>query len=349
MTWNGRRVNHLRVLALVRDGHVPPMSLEGVPESELDLWKAEFDVCDTLRHRGHEVMPVGVYDDLAPIRESLAEFQPDITFMLLEEFHGVVTYDFAVISYLELMQQAYTGCNPRGLLLSKDKALTKKLLSYHRIPTPKFAVFPPSRKIRRPRKLSFPLFVKSATEDASYGIAQASIVHSDEMLEQRIRFIHEKTDDDAIVEQYIDGRELYVGVIGNQRLQTFPPWEMDFGKLPEEVARIATHQVKWNRKYQEKHGITTHAASDLDDTAQARISKLCKRVYRALGMTGYARMDLRLNEQGDIHVIEANANPNIEYGEDFAESAEMAGIDYESLLEKILRLGLRYRAAWMVS
>lgn len=340
-------MNRLRVLALVRAGHVPPESLEGVPETELDVWKAEFDVCDTLRHLGHEVLPVGVYDDLAPIREALLEFRPDITFMLLEEFHGVVTYDFAVISYLELMQQPYTGCNPRGLLLSKDKAITKKLLSYHRIPTPRFAVFSPGRKIRRPRKLPFPLFVKSAIEDASFGISQASIVHTDQALEERIRFIHEKTQENAIVEQYIDGREFYVGVIGNQRLQTFTPWEMDFGKLPDDVARIATRQVKWNRRYQDRHGITTHAADDLDDALQARISRICKRVYRALEMSGYARMDLRLGENGEIHVLEANANPNIEYGEDFAESAEVAGIDYESLLEKILSLGLRYRAAWM--
>ncbi len=340
-------MNRLRVLALVREGHVPPDSLEGVPESELDAWKAEFDVCDTLRHLGHEVLPVGVYDDLAPIREALLEFQPDITFMLLEEFHGVVTYDFAVISYLELMQQPYTGCNPRGLLLSKDKAITKKLLSYHRIPTPRFAVFPPARKIRRPRKLPFPLFVKSAIEDASFGISQASIVHTDEALEERIRFIHEKTQENVIVEQYIDGREFYVGVIGNQRLQTFMPWEMDFGKLPDDVARIATRQVKWNRRYQDRHGITTRAADDLEPALQARISRICKRVYRALEMSGYARMDLRLSDNGDIHVLEANANPNIEYGEDFAESAEVAGIDYESLLEKILSLGLRYRAAWM--
>lgn len=342
-------MNRLRVLALVREGHVPPDSLQGVPESELDVWKAEFDVCDTLRHLGHEVLPVGVYDDLAPIREALLEFQPDITFMLLEEFHGVVTYDFAVISYLELMQQPYTGCNPRGLLLSKDKAITKKLLSYHRIPTPRFAVFPPGRKIRRPRKLPFPLFVKSAIEDASFGISQASLVHTDEALEERIRFIHEKTQENAIVEQYIDGREFYVGVIGNQRLQTFTPWEMDFGKLPDDVARIATRQVKWNRRYQDRHGITTRAADDLDPALQARISRICKRVYRALEMSGYARIDLRLSDNGEIHVLEANANPNIEYGEDFAESAEVAGIDYETLLEKILSIGLRYRAAWMAS
>tara|TARA_R110002073_G_scaffold56905_31_gene144952 strand:+ start:1336 stop:2364 length:1029 start_codon:yes stop_codon:yes gene_type:complete len=340
-------MSSLRILVLVRDGHVPPLTLEGVDEKELDNWKAEFDVCDTLRHIGHEVLPIGVYDDLTPIREALREFKPDITFMMLEEFHGVVTYDFAVISYLELMQQPYTGCNPRGLLLSKDKALSKKVLTYHRIPTPRFAVFPAGRTIHRPKKLSFPLFVKSAIEDASFGIAQASIVHNDEALVERVKFIHDKTNDDAMAEQYIEGRELYVGVIGNNRLQTFPPWEMVFAKMPDDIAKIATRQVKWNHKYQEKHGITTEEAKDLDDATKLKISRLCKRVYRALNMSGYARMDLRMTDKGEIFVIEANANPNIEYGEDFSESAETIGITYEMLLQKILNLGLRYKAAWM--
>lgn len=336
-----------RILVLVRDGHVPPPTLDGISDKELNLWKAEFDVCETLQRLGHEVLPLGVYDDLGPIRKSLQEFEPDITFMMLEEFHGVVTYDFAVISYLELMQQPYTGCNPRGLLLSKDKALSKKVLAYHRIPTPRFAVFPIGRKTHRPKKLSFPLFVKSVIEDASFGIAQASIVHTDEALAERVQFLHDKTNDDVIAEQYIEGRELYVGVLGNTRLTTFPAWEMDFGSMPDDVARIATRTVKFNRKYQEKNNITTRAADDLDDATVERISKICKRVFRALSMSGYARMDLRMTASGEIYVIEANANPNIEYGEDFSESADFAGIDYEGLLQRIINLGLSYKAAWM--
>ena len=342
-------MSKLKVLVLVREGHVPPLTLDGVSDKDLDPWKAEFDVCETLRRLGHEVLPLGVYDDLSPIRTALGEFRPDITFMMLEEFHGVVTYDFAVISYLELMQQKYTGCNPRGLLLSMDKALSKKILTYHRIQTPRFTVFPVGRTVHRPKKLEFPLFVKSVSEDASYGISQASIVNHDEQLIDRVAFVHEHTRDDAIVEQYIEGREIYVGVMGNQRLQTFPPWEMNFGQMPSDVARIATSQVKWNRKYQEKHGITTHEATDLDGEIGEKIKRVCKRVYRALNMSGYARMDLRLTEAGEIYVLEANANPNIEYGEDFSESAEKAGIDYSTLLQRILNLGLRYKAAWMTN
>ncbi len=336
----------LRVVVLVREGNVPPESLEDHTDEQIDEWKAEFDVISTLKDMGHEVQPLGVFNDLTPIRESILQWHPDIAFMLLEEFHGVVTYDHAIIAYLELMQQPYTGCNPRGLLLSKDKALSKKVLSYHRVPTPRFAVFPRGRKVRRSKRLHFPLFVKSVVEDASLGIAQASIVHDDAALIERVRFVHERTESDAIAEEYIDGRELYVGVIGNDRLQTFPAWEMRFEKMPENVARIATRHVKWNRKYQEKHGIMTEMAKDLPEGMDAKLSHLCKRVYRVLHMSGYARMDLRLTPDGRLYVIEANANPNIEYGEDFAESADKAGIPYEALLQRILNLGMRYQAPW---
>jgi len=335
-----------RVLALVREGHVPPESTEGFTDQEIDTWKAEFDVVDTLGVMGHTVLPLGVYDDLGEIRKALRDFQPDITFMLLEEFHGVVMYDHAVTSYLELMRQPYTGCNPRGMLLSKDKSLCKKILAYHRIPSPRFMVFPRGRRVRRPKRLPFPLFVKSATEDASLGISHASIVHNDEALQERVAYLQAITSGDVLAEQYIEGREFYVGVIGNERLQTFPTWELLFSKTPDDQPKIATRRVKWDRKYQERHGIKTQAAEGLPPGVDSRIQKICKRVYRALGMSGYARMDLRVTEEGQIFVIEANANPNIEFGEDFSESAESIGISYEALLQRILNLGLKYKAPW---
>ncbi|MEQ9504026.1 MAG: ATP-grasp domain-containing protein [Deltaproteobacteria bacterium] len=334
-----------RVLVLVREGHVPPESIEEMTDDQIAPWKAEFDVVSTLQERGHTVRALGVYDDIGPIRRQLQEYQPNLTFMLLEEFHGVVEYDHAIVSYLELMRQPYTGCNPRGLLLSRDKALSKKILAYHRIPTPRFAVFPVGRKPKRPNKLQYPLIVKSATEDASLGISQASIVNSDEALVERVRFVHKHTSSDAIAEQYIDGREIYVSVMGNRRLTVFPPWEMVFAKMPDNVHPIATAKVKWDTKYQEKHGIDTKVA-ELGPELATRVVRICKRVYRALHMSGYGRMDLRVTDDGRVYVLEANANPNIEYGEDFAESAEKAGVGYGELLEKIMSLGLRYRAAW---
>jgi D-alanine-D-alanine ligase len=264
----------------------------------------------------------------------------------LEEFHGVGTYDQHVVSYLELMRQPYTGCNPAGLFITHDKALTKKILTYHRIPTPRFAFCPIGRAVPRPKRLAFPLLVKSVHEDASLGIAQASIVRDFDALKERVAFIHERVSTHAIVEEYVEGRELYVGVIGNHRLQTFPVWELLFTKMPEHIPRIATRKVKWDFQYQELRGIKTHAAKDLPPGAEESIAKLCKRAYRLLNMTGYGRMDLRLRDDGRIFVIEANANPNLEYGEDFSESAEAIGISYEALMQRIINLGLRYHAPW---
>lgn len=336
----------LRVLVLMHEDLVPPESIEGLSDKEILTWKMEFDVMAGLDGMGHEVRPLGMRDDLGVIRRALREFKPHVAFNLLEEFHGVALYDQYVVSYLELMRQHYTGCNPRGMLLARDKAISKQILTYHRIRTPKFAVFPIGKRVRKPRRVEYPLLVKSVMEDASWGISQASIVTCDEKLAERVAFIHEQVQSDAIAEQYIEGRELYVGVIGNRRLQTFPIWEMSFANMPDSAAPIATAKVKFDVDYQKKYGIETHAAKDLDNGAAEKISKLTKRIYRTLCMSGYARMDLRLAPDGKVYVLEANPNPNLEYGEDLAESAASAGMSYEALLQRLLNLGRCYQAAW---
>jgi D-alanine-D-alanine ligase len=335
-----------RALVLVHESLVPPDSLEGYSEKQIDEWRTEYDVMAQLRAAGHEVKPLGLGDNLTVLRTAIAEWRPDIVFNLLEEFDGIVTYDQHVVAFLELMKQPYTGCNPRGMLLSRDKVLSKQLLSYHRIPTPQFVVFPRGRKVHIPSKLRFPLFVKSSTEDASLGIAQASVVADAKQLGERITFIHEQTSSDALVEEYIEGRELYVGVLGNDRLSVFPVWEMRFGSLPESLPAIATRKVKWDRRYQQKYGITTAAAQDLPEGVLGRLEKLSRRIYRALHLTGYARMDFRLRSDGSLFVLEANANPNLAAAEDFAQSAQTAGVAFDELLQKIISLGANYPAAW---
>jgi D-alanine-D-alanine ligase len=244
------------------------------------------------------------------------------------------------------MRQPYTGCNPRGMLLSRDKVLSKQLLSYHRVPTPQFMVFARGKKLKVSRKLRFPLFVKSSTDDASLGIAHASVVADERQLGERISFIHEQTHADALVEEYIEGRELYVGVIGNDRLTVLPVWEMSFGSLPEGLPAIATRKVKWDRRYQQKYGITTAAAVNLPEGTAMRLEQLSKRIFRALHLTGYARMDFRLRADGALYVLEANANPNLSEEEDLAQSALTAGMDYDALLQRIVQLGQSYPAAW---
>ena len=336
----------LRVLVLMHESLVPPESTDGYTDEQIQEWKTEFDVVSTLREMKHEVLPIGLYDDLGLIRRSLNDFKPHITFNLLEEFHGVGVYDHHVVSYLELKKQHYTGCNPRGLLLSHDKPLAKKILHFHRIRTPGFFVSKRKRKPRKPAGFEYPLLVKSVSEDASLGISQSSIVRNDEDLFDRIQFVHEETETDALVESYIEGREIYVGVMGNRRLVTLPIWEMLFKNAPAGMPQIATSRVKWDLAYQEKLGIETVEAENFDSATEQRIIKTCKRVYRALSLSGYARMDLRVNAAGEVYVLEANPNPNLSYGEDFAESAEKIGIDYDSLLQKIMTLGLNYQAEW---
>jgi D-alanine-D-alanine ligase len=228
-------------------------------------------------------------------------------------------------------------------MLARDKALTKTLLAYHRISVPDFMVVRIGRKVRRPKRLQFPLIVKSLTQEASIGISQASVVDSDERLKERVAFIHDSIGTAAIAEQYIEGREIYVGILGNQLLQALPLWELFFANMPEGSRRIATDRVKWNVKYQKKYGIDSGPATGFTEEAAARLQHLCKRAYRALELSGYARIDLRVDEAGNPWVLEANPNPQIARGEDFAASAEAAGMSYEAVLQRIINLGLRWQ------
>ena len=339
----------LRTLVVVHASLVPPDSLDGFTEKQIDEWRTEYDVISTLRMMGHEVHALGVLDSLTELRVAISEWRPDIVFNLLEEFNGIVTYDQHVVAFLELMQQPYTGCNPRGLLLSRDKPLSKQLLSYHRIPTPRFAVLPRGVKLRLPHKLTYPLFVKSTSEDASVGIAQASVVDDPARLRERVAFVHEQIESDALVEEYIEGQELYVGVLGNERLRRLPVWQMRFGTMPDSLPAIATRKVKWDRRYQQKYGITTQAAEDLPPAVLAQLDRLSRRIYRALGLSGYARMDFRVSASGQVYVLEANANPNVAMAEDFSQSALSAGIGYDDLLARIISLGRDYKAQWRAS
>ena len=319
---------------------VPPDTLKGQPPEEVHRWKTEFDVVSTLRRIGHEVRALGVQDELNPIRVAAEEWKPDVVFNLLEEFYGLSDFDSHVVSYLELLKLPYTGCNPRGLVLARSKAITKKIATYHRVRVPAFFVVPRGRKTRRPGALRFPLFVKSASEESSLGISQASLVDGDERLAERVRFVHESVGTDAIVEEYIQGRELYVAAIGNERVRTLPVWELDFGKLVETGEPIATERVKHSMEYQKKHGIDARRAENLDANLARSLERITRRAYRMLELDGYARVDYRLTEQGEIYLLEANPNPEIAEKEEFASAALAAGLSYRQLIQRIVSLAL---------
>jgi D-alanine-D-alanine ligase len=338
-------MKRLRVLVLVHPDLVPPDSTKGYSEQEINEWKTEYDVVRTLRAAGHDVRPLGVHDELKPIRDEIEGFKPDVVFTLLEQFQGEVIYDQNVVSYLELMRVPYTGCNPRGLMLARGKDLSKTLVHYHRIPIPAFAVFPMRRKVKRPARLALPLIVKSLSEDSSWGISQASVVDTDEKLAERVAFIHEKIGTAAIAEQFIEGRELYVGVLGNDRLRVLPVWELKFGSMTEGSYAIATEKVKHDPNYQKRVGIEDGPAKDLTPELTARIQRMAKRVYRTLQLDGYARIDFRLSADGIPYFLEVNPNPEIAKSQEFATAAKHDGLAYPDLLQRILALGISRAAA----
>lgn len=330
----------LRVLLLVDSDLMPPDTVEG--DYTEQPWKTEYDVLVTLRGLGHEVRTLGMTRDLSPLREAYAEWKPHIAFNMLEDVYGVVHYDLNVVAFMELLGLPYTGCNPTGLLISRDKALAKKLLVYHRIRTPRFMVCRRGAKVRRPTALPFPLIVKSLIEDASAGIGQRSVVDKDDALAERVGFIHEQIGTDAIAEEFIGGREIYMGLLGNRRIEAFPPWELIVENPPRNGQFLATRRLKWDKRYQKKVGMKTRRAENLPEGLEERLKKISRRIFHILNLNGYARLDFRLGPNDEPYLLEANANPAISYGEDYAESAEHAGVGYEKLIQRILNLGLRW-------
>ncbi len=331
----------LRVLILMHEDLVPPENISALSESEFHRIKTECDILAALQKLGHDARPLGVRDAVLPIRHAIEQWQPDIVFNLLDEFQGEAIYDQHVVAYLELLRAPYTGNNPRGLVLARDKALSKKVAMYHRIRVPKFFVVRRDRRVRRPKRLDFPLIVKSLVEESSMGISKASIVRDDDALAARVRFMHERVGTDAIIEEFIPGREIYVGVLGNERLIALPPRELivDSIELGEDL--IATESLKHNIHYQEKHGVRIKGANNLPEGVAQALEHNSKRIYRMLSLEGYARIDYRLSNDGQLYFLEANPNPELANYEEFASAAAKASISYENLIQRILNLGLR--------
>lgn len=333
----------LRVLVLMHADLVPSVPVDDVGVEEYVAKRTECDVLEALEGLGHEVKALGVSDELLPIREAREEWDPHIVFNLLEEFHGEAIYDHGVVSYLELLRLPYTGCNPRALVLARDKALAKKIVSYHRVRTPRFAVCRRGRAPRGPRGAGFPLIVKSLSEDASLGISKASLVTSEERLVERVEWLHARLGTDAIVEEFVAGREIYVGVLGNERLRVLPPLEILAENMDPETF-VATARLKHDLDYQEKLGVRVQTARGLGPERRRTLERASRRIYRALEFTGYGRIDFRLDAEGRLFFLEANPNPDIAAEEEFALAARRSGLPYPTLLQRILSLGLR-RAA----
>jgi D-alanine-D-alanine ligase len=298
----------------------------------------EYQVADALRERGHDVSLIGVRDDLGYLTEALAEIQPHLVFNCAEAFHHNATLEYLVPGMLEAEGYRYTGSPPLSLLVSRNKAMSKKVLAYHGIRVPGFVTCRPGEALTVPPALRFPLIVKPLQTDASAGIAQASVVGDVASLAERIEFVHEKFNQPAIAEEFIDGRELYVSVVGNgEELEILPITEMIFDRRktrPEE--RIATQYAKWDESYRDRKGIKNVFARPISKAARLRIEEICRTAYRTLWLRDYARLDVRLTESGEVWFIEANANPFLSWGHDVANAAEKAGMDYPAFMERIV-------------
>ena len=300
----------------------------------------EADVLDCLHRLGHSVEALAVFDNVTDIVEKLKACSPDIVFNLSESFHHDRAHEPNIPALLELMKVPYTGSGPEALLLCKDKALAKKVLAYHHVRLPHFVVSHRVCPLRRLRRFSYPALVKPKSEDSSDGISRASFVRDENEAIERARFIHQKFNCDALIEEYIEGRELYVSVLGNRRLTVFPPREIFFERVPEDVPKFATFHAKWDEAYRKKWGITNGAAKELPEDIHKQLRKLARNVYRWLKIRGCGRLDVRLTPHGELFVIEVNPNPSLAKDEDFAQSAEDAGMHYEMLVQAILNAAL---------
>jgi D-alanine-D-alanine ligase len=330
----------LKVLALF-DAFAPTTIDQDLSEELKTVdWKTEADVLAALATLGHTVEYLAIFDDLDLLRRKFESFAPDVIFNLADQFKNKRAYDQAIVSFLEMQGVPFTGCGSTGLTLCKHKGISKKILGYHRIHVPDFVMISRGARIARPRRLKFPILVKPLKEEASLGISQASFVESDEQFRERVLFVHEKYEGDVIAEEYIEGRELYVSILGNQRLQVFPIRELIFREVPPDEPKIATYRAKWDEEYRKRWGLQNQFAEGLDPALVADIERTCRRIYRLLAIDCYARLDLRLTARNELYFIEANPNPILAADEDFALSAEKGGLPYPQLIERITRLGM---------
>jgi D-alanine-D-alanine ligase len=296
----------------------------------------EADVITCLKELGHEVETLAVYDNVCCLVEKIRSFSPDVVFNLCESFFNDRAKEPNIPALLELMQVRYTGAGPEALILSKDKALAKTILTYHHIRVPRFLMSKKKRPLRRLGRFKFPAFVKPSGEESSDGIAKASFARNEEEAIERARFIHERLDCNAMIEEYIEGRELYVSALGDRRVTVFPPRELFFGRMPESEPRFATFKAKWDEAYRANWGIQNGPAAPFPEGVEKKVLSFARRAYMLLKIQSIARLDLRLTPSGELVFIEANPNPSLEAGDDFAQSAFAAGISYPALIQRIL-------------
>ena len=303
----------------------------------------EADIISCLRALGHEVDRLAVYDDVRGMLDRIASFGPDVVFNQCETFLLDRANEPNIPAMLDLLKVRYTGAGPEALMLCKDKALAKKVLAFHGVRSAGFVVSTRARPLRKLRKFRFPAFVKPLGEESSNGISKASYAKNEAEALERAKFLHESFECDALIEEYIEGRELTVSVLGNPRPLAFPPRETFFGKAEtdDDAPRFATSRAKWNDAYRRKWAIRNGEPETLPAGAPEKLARTARMVYRILKVRGLMRLDARLTADGHVVVIEVNPNPGLAKTDDFALSAAAGGLDYQALIQRILDNAVR--------
>jgi D-alanine-D-alanine ligase len=314
--------------------------LDSEDENSKDYEAVVPQVARTLRNLGHRVSVLGAHGDVKRLIAGLSRRRPELVFNLMEMFGDNVFGDIPVTGLLDLLGLRYTGSGPGELYLSQDKGLTKKLLAFDGILYPRFAVFSKQQgSFETGGNLRMPLFVKPLRSDSSLGIGGKSLVHDAVALMERVTAIRKELNDSALAEEYIEGREFYVGVLGNAQPKALPPVEVDFTGFPEGVPKVLDSKAKWDEGSEEYKG-TKSVLANLPDELRARLQKVAVDAFRALRVRDYGRVDPRLTDTGDIYVLEVNASCYLERSSEFAMAAGAAGLDYPRLIERIVNLTL---------
>jgi len=295
-------------------------------------------VAEALRKSGHKPSILGVHGDIRKLVSGVSRRKPDLIFNLMEMFGKNLRGDVGVAGLLDLLEIPYTGGGPGELALRQDKGLAKRALAFEKIQYPDFAVFS-KNDMETGGNLHMPLFVKPLRADASIGIGTDALVHDAVTLMKRVTAIHKKFNDTALAEEYIEGREFYVGVLGNHNPTAFPPIEMDFTGLPAGAPHVLDSKAKWKKDSVEFKG-TKSVVAEVTDELRARLQKISLDAFRALRVRDYGRVDLRLTDTGEIYVIEVNANCYLEQSGEFAVAAEQGGIGYVEVIERIVQLAV---------
>lgn len=326
----------LKVLAAIDTNFEPAAEYDYRQHFEQEDWETTRDVVGALERLGHQVVVAGVHRDVLGVAGRIRAEAPDVVFNLVEAIGGDRAHEPAFAGLLEMLGVRYTGVSSSALALCKNKGVAKKILSYHRIRVPRFVVSHKQRPLKSLGRFGFPAFVKPVGQESSAGISRKSLATNQEECLERVRFIHERQEEDALIEEFVDGREFYVGVAGVNRLTVFPPRELFFDNVPAGTPAFATYKAKWDDEYRKRWGIHNGPAAGMPEQVARAVTDVCRRTAQVLQVRGYVRVDLRLTRQEEVVVIEANPNPSLAADEDFAQAAAAAGLEYDVLIQRIL-------------